>query len=190
MARGGAPLRSDAAVTISALRAGDQRASPDRQGKSSGRARRPDQPRRPRSLLPWPYATFHGLRTHQAPAPTGCHHALLVGDKAAIGAAAVIAVGIERTMDGRSQWSWETQRERPARKMRATNDKPSVSFKSPESVSLTQRRRNCLVPAFAVIRDAMKDKDRVVLAKIVIVQREHIGAADTFRPLLMGTRQS
>jgi hypothetical protein len=24
---------------------------------------------RPRSLLPWPYAAFHGLRTHQAPAP-------------------------------------------------------------------------------------------------------------------------
>jgi hypothetical protein len=27
------------------------------------------QARRPRSLLPWPYATFHGFRTHQAPAP-------------------------------------------------------------------------------------------------------------------------
>ena len=27
------------------------------------------QTRRPRSLLPWPYATFHGFRTHQAPAP-------------------------------------------------------------------------------------------------------------------------
>ena len=37
---------------------------------------------------------------------------------------------IGRTMDGRSQQSWETQRERrPVRKMRATNDKPSVSFK-------------------------------------------------------------
>ena len=27
------------------------------------------QTRRPRSFLPWPYATFHGFRTHQAPAP-------------------------------------------------------------------------------------------------------------------------
>jgi len=53
---------------------------------------------------------------------------------------------IGRTMDGRSQQSWETQRERPVRKMRATNDKPSVSFKSPQFVSLTQRRWNCLVP--------------------------------------------
>jgi DNA end-binding protein Ku len=32
--------------------------------------------------------------------------------------------------------------------------------------------------AFAVIRDAMKDKDRVALAKIVIAHREHILALE------------
>jgi hypothetical protein len=36
---------------------------------SSARSRDFYQTRRPRSLLPWPYATFHGFRTHQAPAP-------------------------------------------------------------------------------------------------------------------------
>ena len=60
---------------------------------------------------------------------------------------------IGRTMDGRSQQSWETQRERrPVRKMRATNDKPPVSFKSPQFVSLTQRRWNCLVPVKTTLR--------------------------------------
>ena len=32
--------------------------------------------------------------------------------------------------------------------------------------------------AFAVIRDAMKDQDRVALAKIVIAQREHVSALE------------
>jgi hypothetical protein len=60
---------------------------------------------------------------------------------------------IARTMDGRSQQSWETQRERRrARKMRATNHKPSVSFESPWFVSLTQRRWNCLVPVKTTLR--------------------------------------
>ncbi len=69
---------------------------------------------------------------------------------------------IARTMDGRSQQSWETQRERrPARKMRATNDKPSVSFKSPWFVSLTQRRWNCLVP----VKTTLRSPDRLMPAR-------------------------
>jgi hypothetical protein len=41
--------------------------------------------------------------------------------------------------------------------------------------------------AFAVIRDAMKDKDRVALAKIVIAHREHIIALDPRGKGLLGT---
>jgi DNA end-binding protein Ku len=41
--------------------------------------------------------------------------------------------------------------------------------------------------AFAVIRDAMKDKDRVALAKIVIAHREHIIALEPLAKGLLGT---
>lgn len=41
--------------------------------------------------------------------------------------------------------------------------------------------------AFAVIRDAMKDKDRVALARIVITNREHIIALEPLGKGLMGT---
>jgi Ku protein len=41
--------------------------------------------------------------------------------------------------------------------------------------------------AFAVIRDAMKDKDRVALAKIVMVHREHIIALEPLGRGLLGT---
>jgi Ku protein len=41
--------------------------------------------------------------------------------------------------------------------------------------------------AFAVIRDAMKDKDRVALAKIVMVHREHIIALEPLGKGLLGT---
>jgi Ku protein len=41
--------------------------------------------------------------------------------------------------------------------------------------------------AFAVIRDAMKDKDRVALAKIVIAHREHIIALEPLGKGLLGT---
>jgi len=41
--------------------------------------------------------------------------------------------------------------------------------------------------AFAVIRDAMKDKDRVALAKIVIANREHIIALEPLAKGLLGT---
>jgi Ku protein len=41
--------------------------------------------------------------------------------------------------------------------------------------------------AFAVIRDAMKDKDRVALAKIVIAHREHIIALEPLGRGLLGT---
>jgi DNA end-binding protein Ku len=41
--------------------------------------------------------------------------------------------------------------------------------------------------AFAVIRDAMKDKDRVALARIVIANREHIMALEPLGKGLLGT---
>jgi DNA end-binding protein Ku len=43
------------------------------------------------------------------------------------------------------------------------------------------------VDAFAVIRDAMKDQDRVALARIVLTNREHIIALEPFDKGLMGT---
>ena len=43
------------------------------------------------------------------------------------------------------------------------------------------------VEAFAVIRDAMKDKDRVALARIVMANREHIIALEPFDNGLLGT---
>lgn len=41
--------------------------------------------------------------------------------------------------------------------------------------------------AFAVIRDAMKDKDRVALARIVLTSREHVMAIEPYGDVLMGT---
>lgn len=41
--------------------------------------------------------------------------------------------------------------------------------------------------AFAVIRDAMKDKHRVALAKIVLTNREHIMAIEPMGKILLGT---
>jgi DNA end-binding protein Ku len=41
--------------------------------------------------------------------------------------------------------------------------------------------------AFAVIRDAMKDKDRVALARIVLTNREHTMAIEPFGKILLGT---
>src|SRR5215212_6395812 len=41
--------------------------------------------------------------------------------------------------------------------------------------------------AFAVIRDAMKDKERVALAKIVIAHREHVIALEPLGKGLLGT---
>ena len=41
--------------------------------------------------------------------------------------------------------------------------------------------------AFAVIRDAMKDQDRVALAKIVIAHREHVIALEPLGKGLLGT---
>ena len=41
--------------------------------------------------------------------------------------------------------------------------------------------------AFAVIRDAMKDQDRVALAKIVLTNREHIIAIEPLGKGLLGT---
>jgi DNA end-binding protein Ku len=41
--------------------------------------------------------------------------------------------------------------------------------------------------AYAVIRDAMKDKDRVALAKIVLTNREHIMAIEPMGKILLGT---
>ena len=43
------------------------------------------------------------------------------------------------------------------------------------------------VDAFAVIRDAMKDKERVALAKIVIAHREHVIALEPLGKGLLGT---
>jgi DNA end-binding protein Ku len=43
------------------------------------------------------------------------------------------------------------------------------------------------VEAFAVIRDAMKDQDRVALAKIVLTNREHIIAIEPLGKGLLGT---
>ncbi|MGY4349267.1 DNA end-binding protein Ku [Bradyrhizobium sp. GM7.3] len=43
------------------------------------------------------------------------------------------------------------------------------------------------VDAFAVIRDAMKDQDRVALAKIVLTNREHIIAIEPLGKGLLGT---
>jgi DNA end-binding protein Ku len=43
------------------------------------------------------------------------------------------------------------------------------------------------VDAFAVIRDAMKDKDRVALARIVLTNREHVIAIEPFDKGLLGT---
>jgi Ku protein len=42
--------------------------------------------------------------------------------------------------------------------------------------------------AFAVIRDAMKNKDRVALARIVMANREHVVAIEPFGKGLLGTR--
>jgi DNA end-binding protein Ku len=41
--------------------------------------------------------------------------------------------------------------------------------------------------AFAVIRDAMKDQDRVALARIVLTSREHVMAIEPFGKGLLGT---
>jgi Ku protein len=43
------------------------------------------------------------------------------------------------------------------------------------------------IDAFAVIRDAMKDKDRVALARIVLTNREHVIAIEPFGKGLLGT---
>jgi DNA end-binding protein Ku len=43
------------------------------------------------------------------------------------------------------------------------------------------------VDAFAVIRDAMKDQDRVALARIVLTSREHVMAIEPFGKGLIGT---
>jgi Ku protein len=43
------------------------------------------------------------------------------------------------------------------------------------------------VDAFAVIRDAMKDEDRVALAKIVLTNREHVMAIEPLGKGLLGT---
>jgi len=43
------------------------------------------------------------------------------------------------------------------------------------------------IEAFAVIRDAMKDKDRVALARIVLSHREHVIALEPFEKGLLGT---
>ena len=43
------------------------------------------------------------------------------------------------------------------------------------------------VDAFAVIRDAMKDQDRVALARIVLTNREHVIAIEPFGKGLLGT---
>ena len=43
------------------------------------------------------------------------------------------------------------------------------------------------IDAFAVIRDAMKDKDRVALARIVLTNREHIIAIEPLGKGLLGT---
>lgn len=43
------------------------------------------------------------------------------------------------------------------------------------------------VDAFAVIRDAMKDEDRVALAKIVLTNREHVMAIEPLGRGLLGT---
>ena len=43
------------------------------------------------------------------------------------------------------------------------------------------------VDAFAVIRDAMKDQERVALARIVLTNREHILAIEPLRKGLLGT---
>lgn len=43
------------------------------------------------------------------------------------------------------------------------------------------------VEAFAVIRDAMKDKDKVALARIVMANREHVIALEPFDKGLLGT---
>jgi DNA end-binding protein Ku len=42
------------------------------------------------------------------------------------------------------------------------------------------------IDAFAVIRDAMKDQDRVALARIVLINREHIIAIEPFGKGLLG----
>jgi DNA end-binding protein Ku len=41
--------------------------------------------------------------------------------------------------------------------------------------------------AFAVIRDAMQDKGRVALAKIVLTNREHVMAIEPFGKIMLGT---
>ena len=41
--------------------------------------------------------------------------------------------------------------------------------------------------AFAVIRDAMKDKGRVALARIVLTSREHVMAIESFGKIMLGT---
>jgi Ku protein len=41
--------------------------------------------------------------------------------------------------------------------------------------------------AFAVIRDAMQDKGRVALAKIVLTNREHVMAIEPFAKIMLGT---
>jgi Ku protein len=43
------------------------------------------------------------------------------------------------------------------------------------------------IDAFAVIRDAMKDKGRVALARIVLTSREHVIAIEPFGKGLIGT---
>ena len=43
------------------------------------------------------------------------------------------------------------------------------------------------IEAFAVIRDAMKDQDRVALARIVLTNREHVMAIEPLGKGLLGT---
>ncbi len=88
-------------------------------------------------------------------------------------------------------------RRKSSRRSRSRATTPSTSTVSCPKDEIDQRYLNhpyyiapdgkAGVDAFAVIRDAMKDKDRVALARIVLTNREHIIAIEPLGKGLLGT---
>ena len=83
---------------------------------------------------------------------------------------------------------------RPSRSRATTPSRSTVLCHGTKSTSAIYNNPYYIVPdgkaavdAFAVIRDAMKDEDRVALARIVLTNREHVIAIEPLGKGLLGT---
>ena len=88
-----------------------------------------------------------------------------------------------------SRKNWKRSRSRAPTRSTSTNSCPPTRSTGAITSKPVLRRANGKngAEAFAVIRDAMKDKDRVALARIVLANREHIIAIEPFGKGLLGT---